>query len=107
MKDYRRLFRLARPYYASLVLSGIFMGIVALFDIFRLSAIVPIVDRVFTNKPIIFSSGKFPLFIENILNYLNSLPPLRVLYLILIVMPIALVIRAVFEFLQTYIMSDV
>jgi subfamily B ATP-binding cassette protein MsbA len=83
------------------------MGIVALFDIFRLSAIVPIVDRVFTNKPIIFSSGKFPLFIENILNYLNSLPPLRVLYLILIVMPIALVIRAVFEFLQTYIMSDV
>jgi subfamily B ATP-binding cassette protein MsbA len=83
------------------------MGIVTFFDIFRLSAIVPVIDRIFTNRPIIFNKGKFPAFIENILNYLNSLEPIQVLYLILIVMPIALVLRAVFEYLQSYIMSDV
>jgi len=107
MKDYRRLFKFARPYYRALVLSGIFMGVVTLLDVFRLSAIVPVIDRIFTNKPIVFTSGKFPGFIENLLNKLNSLPPLSVLYLILIVMPLALVVRGIFEFLQSYIMSDV
>ena len=107
MKDYRKLFRFARPYYGLLALSSLFMGIVTLLDVFRLSAIVPIIDRVFTNKPITFAQGKFPVFIEDILNRLNSLEPLKVLYLLLIVVPIALVIRAIVEFFQTYIMSDV
>lgn len=107
MKDYRKLFRFARPYYRQLVVSGIFMGIVTFFDIFRLSAVVPVIDRVFTNKPIVFTSGKLPAFLENILASLNKLPPLDVLSLILIVMPIAILIRGVFEFLQSYIMSDV
>jgi subfamily B ATP-binding cassette protein MsbA len=107
MRDYYRLFKFAKPYYGLLALSGIFMGIVTLLDVFRLSAIVPIIDRVFTNKTIIFSSNKLPPFIENILNQLNNLTPLKVLYLLLIVMPIALLIRAAFEYLQSYIMSDV
>lgn len=83
------------------------MGIVTVLDIFRLSAVVPLVDRVFTNKPIIFASGKFPAFVERILNQLNAFSPLKVLYLMLVIMPIALVIRAVFEYFQSYIMSDV
>ena len=107
MQEYRKLFRFARPYYGRLVLSGVFMGIVTLFDVFRLSTIVPIIDRVFTNRQISIASGKLPLFVENILNQLNRLSPLSVLYALLIVVPIALVIRAVFEFLQSYIMADV
>ncbi len=107
MKDYRRLFKFARAYYSHLILAGIFMGVVTLLDVFRLSAIVPIVDRVFTNKPIAFTNGKLPAFLENILNQLNTLAPLEVLYLLLIAMPVALIIRAIFEFLQSYIMSDV
>src|SRR3989338_1399064 len=107
MKDYRRLFKFARPYYGGLILSGVFMGIVTSLDVFRLSAIVPIVDRVFTNKPIMFTHGKLPACVESILNQLNNFPPLKVLYILLIAMPIALIIRAVFEFLQSYIMSDV
>ena len=107
MQDYRRLFKFARPYYGLLILSGVFMGVVTLLDVFRLSAIVPVVDRVFTNKPITFTHGKLPLFLENILTQLNNLAPLKVLYILLIVMPIGLVIRAFFEFLQSYIMSDV
>ncbi len=107
MKDYRRLFRFAKPYYGELILSGVFMGIVTLLDVFRLSAIVPIVDRVFTNKQIAFTHGKLPAFVESILNQLNILTPLKVLYLLLIVVPIALVIRAIVDFLQSYIMSDV
>jgi subfamily B ATP-binding cassette protein MsbA len=107
VKDYRKLFRFARPYYAELILSGIFMGIVTLFDVFRLSAIVPVVDRVFTNKQITLTNARLPQFVQDILARLNTLSPLNVLYLILIVVPIALIIRAVFEFLQSYIMSDV
>lgn len=107
MQDYRRLFRFAKPYFSLLVLAGVFMGIVTLLDVFRLGAVVPVVDRIFTNKPIMFATGKFPLFVENILNQLNNLTPLKVLYLLLIVVPVALIIRAVFEFLHSYIMADV
>jgi len=107
MQDYRRLFRFAKPYFSLLVLAGVFMGIVTLLDVFRLGAVVPVVDRIFTNKPIMFAAGKFPLFVENILNQLNNLTPLKVLYLLLIVVPVALIIRAVFEFLHSYIMADV
>jgi ATP-binding cassette, subfamily B, bacterial MsbA len=107
MKDYRKLFKFARPYYWQLVLAGAFMGVVTVLDVFRLSAIVPVIDRIFSNKPIVFTSGKFPAFVEAILNKLNSFPPLKVLYLILIVMPVALVARGVFDYLQSYIMSDV
>lgn len=107
MRDYRKLFRFAKPYYGLLILSGIFMGIVTFLDVFRLSAIVPIVDRVFTNKSITFTSGKLPAPIENILIQLNNLAPLEVLYLLLLVVPLALIIRAIFEFLHSYIMSDV
>jgi subfamily B ATP-binding cassette protein MsbA len=107
MKEYRKLFVFAKPYFGTLVLSGVFMGIVTLLDIFRLSAIVPVIDRIFTNKQIVFTSGKFPHFVENILIKLNSYPPIKVLQIILIVMPIALVIRAIFEFWQSYMMSDV
>lgn len=107
MKNYRRLFSFARPYYKLLVFSGVFMGVVTVLDVFRLSAVVPVIDRVFTNKQIVFTSGKLPGFVENFLNQLNNFSPLQVLYIMLIVMPIALAIRAVFEFGQSYIMSDV
>ncbi|MBI4972588.1 MAG: ABC transporter ATP-binding protein [Candidatus Omnitrophica bacterium] len=107
MKDYRKLFRFARPYSGLLVLSGIFMVIVTLLDVFRLSAIVPVIDRVFTNKPIVFANAKLPAFLEHILSQLNNFSPLQVLYLMLLVVPLALVIRSIFEFLHSYIMSDV
>lgn len=107
MKEYRKLFSFARPYTKVLALSGLFMLIVTALDVFRLSAIVPVVDRIFTNRPIVITTGKFPILLENLVGWLNSLPPLKVLYLIVIVMPLAIVTRAVFEFWHSYLMSDV
>ncbi len=107
MKTYRKLFSFAKPYYKLLALSGLFMALVTFFDVFRLSAIVPVVDRVFTNKKIVYASGKFPPFVESILNRLNNVEPLQVLTLILWVMPVALLIRAFFDYMQGYTMSDV
>lgn len=105
--EYKKLIRFAKPYYGLLVLSGGLMAIVTLLDVFRLSAIIPIIDRVFTNKAITFETGKFPVFVVNILDKLNTIEPLKVLYILLVIIPIALIIRAVFEFIQSYIMSDV
>lgn len=107
MQNYRNLFKFARPYYAMLAVAGVFMGIVTLLDVFRLSAIVPVVDRVFTNKTIALPGHKLPGFLADMLNRLNTLEPVKVLYLLLMVMPVALLIRALFEYLQSYIMSDV
>ena len=107
MKDYRKLFAFARPYYGSLAIAGVFMGVVTFFDIFRLGAIVPFIDRILSNKPIIITGFKVPAIITHIIDQLNTMPPLKVLYLLLIVMPIAIVIRGVFEYFQNYMMSDV
>jgi ATP-binding cassette, subfamily B, bacterial MsbA len=107
MQDYRRLFKFAKPYYGWMVLAAILMGLVTLLDVFRLSAIVPIVDRVFTNKPMVFTGAKVPAFLGAFLNRLNALAPLKVLYLLLIIVPIGLILRAIFEYIQSYIMSDV
>lgn len=106
MNNYRKLFSFARPYYGWLLFSGVLMAVVTALDVFRLSAIVPVIDRVFTNKEIILT-GNIPPFARDIVGRLNSLAPLSVLKIILIVMPIALCIRAVFEFMHSYIMSDV
>jgi len=90
-----------------LILSGIFMVVVSLFDVFRLSAIIPVVDRIFTNRQIVFAEGKFPPFIITILEWLNQQPPIKVLSIVLLVMPIGLVIRGIFEYFQSVMMSDV
>lgn len=107
INQFRKLLLFARPYLGWLLLASLFMGIVTFFDIFRLSAIVPVVDRIFTNRPIVVSDSRLPGFAREMIDYLNTLQPLKVLYLILIVMPLGLVIRAVFEFLHSYIMSNV
>jgi len=107
MKEYRKLFSFARPYAGLLALSGLFMLLVTVLDVFRLSAIVPVVDRIFTNRPIVVTTGQFPAVIDSLVSWLNSMPPLKVLSLIVIVMPLAIVMRAVFEFWHSYIMSDV
>ncbi len=107
LDNYRKLLRFARPYYRLLIISGCFMGVVTLLDVFRLSAIVPFIDRVFTNQTITYKTGAFPGFVTALLERLNGLSPEKVLGVLLLVVPLALVIRAVFEFLQSYLMSDV
>ena len=107
MRDYLRLLRFSRPYFRLLILSGFCMGVVSLLDVFRLSAIVPVIDRIFTNREITFGAAKFPPFVKGLLAGLNQRSPLEVLRLLLLVIPVALVIRAFFEFLQSYLMSDV
>ncbi|MCM8789733.1 MAG: ABC transporter ATP-binding protein/permease [Candidatus Omnitrophica bacterium] len=107
MKNYHKLLIFARPYFSLIFLSSVFMGIVTLLDIFRLSAIIPVIDRVFTNKPIILPDGKLPAFLVGLLKRMNELNPLDVLTLLVIIVPFALIIRSIFEFLHSYIMSDV
>jgi subfamily B ATP-binding cassette protein MsbA len=55
----------------------------------------------------VFTGAKVPAFLGAFLNRLNALAPLKVLYLLLIIVPIGLILRAIFEYIQSYIMSDV
>lgn len=107
MRNYIKLLKFSRPYTRLLVLSGVFMAIVSLLDVFRLSAIIPVVDRIFTNRQIVYAEGKFPAFVNAILQWLNQQPPIKVLSLVLLVMPVGLVIRGAFDYFQSVIMSDV
>ncbi|MCX7661652.1 MAG: ABC transporter ATP-binding protein/permease [Candidatus Omnitrophica bacterium] len=107
MRDYVRLFSFAKRYYGYLFLAGICMFLVSTLDVFRLSTIVPIVDRVFSNKQIITTQKSIPLFLIKLFDYLNSLSALEVLRLLLIVVPLALIVRGIFEFLQGYIIASV
>ena len=53
MKDYFRLLRFVRPYRKLLGLAALIMWFSAIFDGASLSMIVPLADKVLTNKEII------------------------------------------------------
>lgn len=84
------------------------MGISTLFEGASLTMIVPVVDRVFNNKPIILPQGvEVPAWVEKIVGRLNQLTPLEVLQLIMLTMGIIFLLKGLFLFLQSYLMNVV
>lgn len=106
MKQYKQLFRFARPHLKILFLAALSMVFGTVFDGARLSAIVPFCDRVLTNKKIIFSH-RLPPLLDKFIQALNSIEPIKLLYIIIISVPLLILVRGIFEYLQGYYMNSV
>ena len=105
-KEYKKLLRFLMPHKVKLTMAIICMVISSLFDFASLTMIVPMCDRVMTNKPIILPDH-FPNFMFNLVAVLNSIPPLRMLTFMCIGIPILLAAKGFFTFWRGYFMSDV
>ncbi|MFH1338570.1 MAG: ABC transporter ATP-binding protein [Candidatus Omnitrophota bacterium] len=106
MSDYLRLLKFVRPYTKLLALAALIMGFSAVFDGISLSMIVPLADKVLTNKKIILP-GQLPPFLDNFIQLLNSTPSLVLLKFMAIAVLTLFVLKGIFYFAQGYIMADI
>lgn len=106
LKEYFKLLKFAKSYRGMLVLAAVCMGVSTIFEGASLGMIMPLSDRVFTNKKIIIP-GELPQFLVSIIDKLNSIEPIVFLKFMLIFIPVLFLLKGVFIFLQDYIMSIV
>ena len=105
-QEYRRLLRFLKPHLGLFGLAIICMIVSALFDGVSLGMLVPLADKVMTNKPIILPT-EVPPFLDSFIQSINALEPQTLLNIMIPVALILLTVKAVFSFLQGYLMSNV
>jgi subfamily B ATP-binding cassette protein MsbA len=106
LKEYFKLLKFALPFKGTLILAAICMGISTLFDGISLGMIIPLSDRVLTNKKIIIPAN-LPPFLSNLVEKFNTLSPTRVLKIMAITIVILFFLKGVLIFLQNYLMNKV
>jgi len=104
LKEYFKLLKFAKSYRGILVLAGLCMGVSTIFEGASLGMIIPLSDRVLTNKPIVIP-GKLPPFLTTIIEKLNSIEPLVFLKFMVIFVPLLFLFKGIFIFLQDYLMN--
>lgn len=106
MRDYLRLLKFVRPYIGLFGIAAVFMVFSAIFDGVSLAMIVPLADKVLTNKKIIFPS-QLPPFVANFVDKINSTPPAELLSYMAAGIIALFFLKGLFSFLQGYYMSDI
>lgn len=106
MKDYFKLLKFIKPHKATFTLAVICMGVSAFFDNVTLAMIIPIADRIMTNKQIVIPA-KMPGFIDKLIAFLNATPPDVLLKGVAVFVVVLFLLKGLFSFLQGYLMSDI
>ncbi|TBR16630.1 ABC transporter ATP-binding protein [bacterium] len=106
MRDYIRLLKFVKPYTATFILAGVCMFFSAIFDGVSLAMMVPLADKVLTNKKIIIPT-KLPGFLSGLVDKINSTAPDILLNYLAVAIIILFLFKGVFGFLQSYLMSDI
>ncbi|MCM8796128.1 MAG: ABC transporter ATP-binding protein/permease [Candidatus Omnitrophica bacterium] len=106
MRDYLRLLRFIKPYLGLFFLASICMGFSALFDGVSLAMIVPLADKVLTDKKIIIPA-RLPGFLSNFIDQINSTRPVLLLNYLAVAVVVLFFLKGLFGFLQGYLMSDI
>ncbi len=105
MRDYIKLLRFIRPYMGLFAMGTICMVFSAIFDGVSLAMMVPLADKVLTNKKIIIPA-KLPDFVANFIDKINGIPAEVLLGYMAIAIVLLFIIKGFFNFLQSYFMSD-
>jgi len=106
MKEYLRLLKFVKPHKATFILAVIAMGFSAIFDNVTLAMIIPLADRIMTNKQIIIPA-KLPVFLSNFVDLLNRTAPIVLMKWVAISVIALFVLKGIFGFFQGYLMSDI
>ncbi|MBM3249931.1 MAG: ABC transporter ATP-binding protein [Candidatus Omnitrophica bacterium] len=106
MRDYMRLLRFVRPYTGKFLLASVFMGFSAIFDGVQLAMIVPLADKVLTNKKIIIPT-KLPAFLADFIDKINNTPAQDMLVYIAAGVLALFLFKGLVGFFQSYLMSDI
>ncbi|MCX5714412.1 MAG: ABC transporter ATP-binding protein, partial [Candidatus Omnitrophica bacterium] len=106
MREYFRLLRFVKPYKLTFGLAIVCMAFSAVFDGVSLAMMVPLADKILTNKQIIIPA-KLPVFLANFVAQINNIAPAVLLNYMAVAIIILFFLKGVFNFLQSYLMSDI
>lgn len=106
MKDYFKLLKFARNHLGYLILAFFCMGISTLFDGVTLGMIVPITDKILTDKKIILPAGA-PSFLSELVNKINSIPAYSLLKIMAVFILFLFFLKGLFQFFQGFMMNVV
>ncbi|MFA5115404.1 MAG: ABC transporter ATP-binding protein [Candidatus Omnitrophota bacterium] len=106
MRDYLKLVKFVKPYLHLFGFASICMAFSALFDGVSLAMIVPLADKVLTNKKIIIPA-KLPSLLSGLIESINATPPTVLLNYMAVAVVLLFILKGLFGFLQSYLMSDI
>jgi len=106
MRDYLKLLKFAKPYLGLFSLATICMIFSTIFDGASLAMIVPLADKVLSGKKIIVPN-KLPVFLTNFIDTLNNIEPRVLLMRMAIGILVLFILKGIFGFFQSYLMSDI
>ncbi|MCX5694204.1 MAG: ABC transporter ATP-binding protein [Candidatus Omnitrophica bacterium] len=106
MKDYLKLLQFVKPYKWLFFVAIVCMGFSAVFDGVSLAMMVPLADKVLTNKKIIIPT-KLPDFMTSFVDKINNTPPEILLNYMVVVVLFLFLFKGIFGFFQSYFMSDI
>ncbi|MCX5696635.1 MAG: ABC transporter ATP-binding protein [Candidatus Omnitrophica bacterium] len=106
MREYFRLLRFVKPYKFTFGVAIVCMAFSAAFDGVSLAMMVPLADKILTNKQIIIPA-KLPVFLANFVAQINNTPPAVLLNYMAVAIIILFFLKGIFNFLQSYLMSDI
>jgi len=106
LKDYLKLLKFIKPYLGRFSLATVFMVLSAIFDGVSLAMMVPLADKVLTNKKIIIPT-KLPESLANLVDKINNTSPDVLLFYMSVSILVLFVLKGIVGFMQSYLMSDI
>ena len=106
MRQYLKLLKFVKKEIGLLVLAFICMGFSTIFNGVSLGMIIPVADKVLTNKKIILPH-RVPDFLVSLVDKMNSLQPLFLLKIIAFSIVALFILKGLFLFLQGFLMEIV
>jgi len=106
MSNYLKMLQFLKGHHKRFAVAIVFIILSSLFEGVQLSFILPVIDRIFTNKPIIIPN-KVPVFLTQIVNKLNSMDVHTLFWMIPLGFMILFSIKQVVLFWSDYFMNDI
>lgn len=106
MKNYLKMLEFLKGHHKRFGIAIIFIVLSSMFEGVQLSFILPVIDRIFTNKPIIIPN-KVPAFLSHLVNKLNSMDVHTLFWMIPLGFMILFGIKQVVLFWSDYLMNDI
>jgi subfamily B ATP-binding cassette protein MsbA len=106
MKDYLKLLRFLKGHMREFSLAVFFMLISSVFQGFQFSLLVPLTDRIMTNKKIILPN-KVPPFFQDLVDRFNEMEVHTLFWVVPLGFFLMIVIRLLTAFIYDYLMNDV
>lgn len=104
--EYAKLLRFIKGQEKKFGVAVFFMMLSSVFEGVQLTALVPIVDRIFTNKQIEVPSS-LPEPVQNLVTFLNETDPDKLFIALPIVFVILILIKNITVYIHSYIMNDI